>query len=80
MARQYEESIAQFQKALDLNPNLPVVHAMLALAYVMKRMYPQALPNTTKLPIRTKSQQQATSSLLACFVGFMPSRAGGLMR
>jgi tetratricopeptide (TPR) repeat protein len=54
MARQYDESIAQFQKALDLNPNLPVVRAMLALAYAMKRMYPQALAEYDKIADQDK--------------------------
>ncbi len=86
IAGQYDESIAQFQKALDLNPNIPVLRAMLALAYAMKRMYPQALAEfdkiaeQEKLPSRTRPSQHRASSLLACLVGFMPSRAGGLMR
>jgi tetratricopeptide (TPR) repeat protein len=54
IARRYDESIAQFQKALDLNPNLPVVHAMLALAYAMKRMYPQALAEYGKIADQDK--------------------------
>jgi tetratricopeptide (TPR) repeat protein len=54
MARRYDESIVQFQKALDLNPNLPVVRAMLALAYAMKRMYPQALAEYDKIADQDK--------------------------
>ena len=57
MARQHEESVAQFQKALDLNPNLPVVRAMLALAYAMKRMYPQDLAEYDKIADQDNSRQ-----------------------
>jgi hypothetical protein len=37
-----------------LNPSLPVVRAMLALAYAMKRMYPQALAEYDKIADQDK--------------------------
>jgi tetratricopeptide (TPR) repeat protein len=55
MARRYDESIAQYQKALDLNPNLPVVRSMLAMAYAMKHMYPQAFTEYDTIPDPDKS-------------------------
>jgi len=54
MAQRYDESIAQYQRALDLNPNLPVVRSMLAMAYAMKHMYPQALAEYDKIADQDK--------------------------
>ena len=48
--RRYDEAIAQYQKALDLNPNIPAIHAELSWAYAMKHMYPQALAECEKIP------------------------------
>jgi tetratricopeptide (TPR) repeat protein len=53
--RRYDESIAQYHKALDLNPNLPVVRALLSWAYAMKRMYPQALAEYDKIADQDKA-------------------------
>jgi tetratricopeptide (TPR) repeat protein len=47
--------MAQHQKALDLNPNLPVVRVLLAWAYAVKRMYPQALAEFDKVPDQDKT-------------------------
>jgi tetratricopeptide (TPR) repeat protein len=52
--RRYDEAIAQYEKALDLNPNLPVIHAELGWAYAMKRMYPQALAEYDKIAKQDK--------------------------
>ena len=53
--RRYDESIAQYQKALDLNPNLPVIRAELSWAYAMKHMYPQALAEYDKIADQDKA-------------------------
>jgi tetratricopeptide (TPR) repeat protein len=47
--RRYDEAIAQYQKALDLNPNIPAIHAELGWVYAMKRMYPLALAEYEKI-------------------------------
>ena len=60
--RRYDEAIAQYQKALDLNPDLPSFRAELSWAYAMKHMYPQALAEYAKSPCRTRPLQQRTSS------------------
>ncbi|PYX40376.1 MAG: hypothetical protein DMG83_26800 [Acidobacteria bacterium] len=52
--RRYDESIAQFQKALDLYSNAAVIRASLAWAYAMKRMYPQALAEYDKIADQDK--------------------------
>jgi tetratricopeptide (TPR) repeat protein len=53
--RRYDESIAQFQKALDLYPNAAVIRASLAWAYAMKRMYPHALTEYDKIADQDKA-------------------------
>ena len=49
LMRRYDESIAHFQKALDLYPNCGIIRAQLAWSYAMKRMYPQALAEYDKI-------------------------------
>jgi tetratricopeptide (TPR) repeat protein len=75
MARQHEESIAQFQKALDLNPNLPVVRAVLALAYAMQHMYPQALAEYDKIVDQDKVKA-AGNQFVAGMLGWLYAVSG----
>jgi len=46
--REYDQAIAQFQKALELEPNFPLAQAGLALAYAGKGQLPQALVEARK--------------------------------
>jgi tetratricopeptide (TPR) repeat protein len=81
MARRYDESIAQFQKALDLNPNLPVSRSSLALAYAMKHMYPQALAEFDKIADQDKSvaaENQFVAGLLGWVYAVSGRRADAL--
>jgi hypothetical protein len=52
--RRYEETVAQYKRALDLNPNLPAVRSMRAMACAMKHTYQQPLLNSIKFQISTK--------------------------
>jgi tetratricopeptide (TPR) repeat protein len=75
MARRYDESIAQFQKALDLNPNLPVLRAMLAMAYTLKRMYPDALAEYDKIADQDKVTG-AGNQMVAGMLGWVYAVSG----
>src|SRR5438309_7439050 len=79
--RRYDESIAQYQKALDLNPNLPVVRALLAWSYAMKGMYPQALAEYDKIADQDKAvaaENQFVASGLGWVYAVSGKRAEGL--
>jgi TolB-like protein len=43
LLRDYDRAIEQAQKTLDLDPNFPVAHRYLGLAYEQKRMFPEAI-------------------------------------
>jgi len=75
LTRRYDESIAQYQKALELNPNLPVVRVLLSWAYVMKRMYPQALAEYDKIPDQDKAVA-AENQLVASSLGWVHAVSG----
>lgn len=53
--RRYEESIAQFQKAVDLYPDVAPIRAGLSWAYAKKQMYPQAFSEYDKIPEQDKA-------------------------
>ena len=42
-ARQYDEAIKQYKKALDLDPRFFITYLWLGAAYEQKKMYPQAI-------------------------------------
>jgi Tfp pilus assembly protein PilF len=42
--RQYDQAIAEAERALELNPNFPIAHAELAVSLVQKGMPEQAIP------------------------------------
>jgi serine/threonine protein kinase/tetratricopeptide (TPR) repeat protein len=73
--RRYDESIAQFQKVLDLNPNLSAVRAALSWAYAMKRMYPQALAEYEKIPTQDKTVA-AENQFVASGLGWVYAVSG----
>ena len=76
-----DESIVQYQKALDLNPNLPVVRALLSWAYVMKRMYPQALAEYDGIADKDKAvapENQFVASNLGWVYAVLGMRAEAL--
>ena len=80
-ARRYDESITQYQKALDLNPNLPVVRVLLSWAYAMKRMYPQALAEYDKIADQDKvvaAENQFVASNLGWVYAVSGRRANAL--
>jgi len=63
-ARQYDDSIAQYKKAMELDPGLEWVHAQLSWAYGCKGDYAQAIAENEKAgtevhPITTENQLNA---------------------
>jgi tetratricopeptide (TPR) repeat protein len=77
----YDESIAQYQKALDLNPNLPAIRTYLSWAYAMKRMYPQAIAEYDKIPDQDKAvavENQFVASSLGWVYAVSGRRADAL--
>jgi tetratricopeptide (TPR) repeat protein len=62
ITRRDDESISQYQKALDLYPNVAWIHAELAWSYASKRMYPQALAEYGKIgePDKTVATENQT--------------------
>src|SRR6266581_3566128 len=75
MTGQYDESIAQFQKALDLYPNTAVIRTGLAWAYAMKHMYPQALAEFGKIPDQDKAMA-AENQFVASGLGWVYAISG----
>jgi tetratricopeptide (TPR) repeat protein len=73
--RRYDESIAHFQKALDLYPNAAVIRGALAWAYAMNRMYPQALAEYDKIADQEKSVATENQSV-ACGLGWVYAVSG----
>jgi TolB-like protein len=55
VARRYDESIARYQKVLDLYPDIAYKRAELAWAYAMKGMYAQAVGEYDKIPAEAKA-------------------------
>jgi len=51
----YDESIAQFQKALELYPGVAPIRAGLSWAYAKKQMFPQAVSEYDKIPEQDKA-------------------------
>ncbi len=65
--QRYDESIVRFQKALDLYPDAAWIRQLLAEAYAMKRMYPQALAEYDKIAKQDKvvtAENQAVAGTL----------------
>ena len=73
--RRYDESIAQYQKALDLYPNASATRAALAWAYTMKGMYAQALAEYDKIPDEEKAVV-AENQFVATGLGWVYARSG----
>jgi TolB-like protein/DNA-binding winged helix-turn-helix (wHTH) protein/Flp pilus assembly protein TadD len=48
LARQYDRAVEQQRRALELNPNHPNAHPLLALAYEQKGMYAEAIAELEK--------------------------------
>jgi serine/threonine-protein kinase len=49
-ARDYDQAIAQFQRALELDPDFPAAHSYLSLAYIKKEMNEEALASIKAAP------------------------------
>ena len=45
-ARRFDEAIAQHKKLIEMEPNYPIVHSFLAMAYEAKGMYQEAIAET----------------------------------
>jgi serine/threonine protein kinase/tetratricopeptide (TPR) repeat protein len=71
----YDESIPQFQKALDLYPNAAFIRAQLAWSYASKRMYPQALAEYDKIADQDKTVA-AENQLVADGLGWVYAVSG----
>jgi serine/threonine protein kinase/tetratricopeptide (TPR) repeat protein len=53
----YDESIAQFQKAVELYPDVAPIRAGLSWAYAKKQMFPHAISEYDKIPEQEKAVQ-----------------------
>jgi serine/threonine protein kinase/tetratricopeptide (TPR) repeat protein len=53
----YDESIAQFQNAVELYPDVAPIRAGLSWAYAKKQMFPQAISEYDKIPEQEKAVQ-----------------------
>jgi tetratricopeptide (TPR) repeat protein len=73
--RRYDEAIAQYQKALELNPNVAVIRASLASAYAMKHMYGEAFAEFDKIPVQDKSVSEE-NQFVASILGWTYAVAG----
>jgi TolB-like protein/DNA-binding winged helix-turn-helix (wHTH) protein/Flp pilus assembly protein TadD len=61
-ARQYEKSLAQYNKALQLNPDFFVTHAQLVWLYVQLEEYPNAIAEMAKTRLLTEVSTQKVST------------------
>jgi tetratricopeptide (TPR) repeat protein len=68
--RQYDECIAQFQKALELYPGAAPIHAGLSWAYAKKQMFPQAISEYDRIPEQDKAVQ-AENQFVAGSLGWV---------
>jgi serine/threonine protein kinase/tetratricopeptide (TPR) repeat protein len=75
VARRYDESIARFEKALDLYPDAAWMRAELAWAYAMKGMYAQAIAEYDKIPEQAKAVA-AENQLVASGLGWVYAVSG----
>jgi tetratricopeptide (TPR) repeat protein len=48
-AARYDEAISQFKKAIELDPAVPWIHAMLAWTYARKGRYAEAIAEHEKM-------------------------------
>jgi tetratricopeptide (TPR) repeat protein len=48
LARQYDQAIEQYRKALDLDPNFTAAHANLGMAYLAKSKYKEGIEEIEK--------------------------------
>jgi tetratricopeptide (TPR) repeat protein len=58
--RRFDEAIQQYQKTLELDPNLPIAHYFLARAYEGKGMYDQAVAEYSKTQELNKQPPEVT--------------------
>lgn len=49
MARRYDAAIAQYQRALAMDPDFPEAHALLGVTYSMKGLHPEAVAELHKI-------------------------------
>jgi len=75
LMQQYDESIAQFRKALDLRSDVPVTHAFTAVAYAMKGMHRQALAEYDQISDEDKAVAPETQ-LVADTLGWIYAVSG----
>jgi serine/threonine protein kinase/predicted Zn-dependent protease len=75
LMQHYDESIAQFRTAIDLQSNIPVAHAFTAVAYAMKGMYRQALAEYDQISDQDKAVAPE-SQLIADTLGWIYAVSG----
>ena len=61
-ARQYDEAINVGKQTLELDPAFPLTHQRLGLAYVQKKMYPEAI---TGFQLAVNNSNRAPQSLIS---------------
>ena len=63
VARQYDESIRQSRKTLEMDPNFSVAHFELGQAYAQKRMYSEAIAELQRAIALSGGGTTSTSNL-----------------
>ncbi len=75
VAQQYDDSILQFNKAIDLEPNAMWIHALLAWTYGLRGNSGQAIVEYEKMG-RPAYAVSAENQLIASGLGWIYARAG----
>jgi len=64
-ARRFDEAIAQFKKVLDMEPNHPLTHLVLAWTYDAKGMYTEAIAEYHKADVLLKNESEENAQYKA---------------
>jgi serine/threonine protein kinase/tetratricopeptide (TPR) repeat protein len=71
LARQPDQAIEQLHKTLELDPDYPLAHSFLALAYNQKGLREQAIAELEKIALRADSR-----TIFKAVLGFVYGRSG----
>ena len=75
-ARNYDQSIEQFQKTLELDPNFPGVLTFLPAAYEQKGMYDEATGLKNSILLRADSERTTSTSIAMAGLGHVYAVSG----
>jgi tetratricopeptide (TPR) repeat protein len=71
LAREFDQSIEQCRKTVELDPNFPIAYSVFATDYAGKGMFPEALQAAEKYASLSRSGAQALGVL-----GYVQARLG----